>query len=122
MKVGLTDIAVGHEVSVMGKVENGDTSSIRATNLRDLSLMIRIGQFNGVVESVGATSLVMKMNKMNSITVTIGTAVISNRAGKVISLADVVVGNRIKVKGTYNGADKTLSSVATIRDLSLPVK
>lgn len=119
IKTEVSDIAVGHEVSVVGKVENGDVSRIRAISLRDLSLVVRNGQFKGEVVSVNSDGFTIKMKGIDVKVLSVGSMFV-DKTGKTIDSSLIVAGDTLKVKGTYNGSDKTISKVKMIKDTSLP--
>ena len=120
--MNLQSVLVGHEVSVVGKIENGDSATIRATYLRDLSISTRKGDFGGTVTSIVGNNISISLRNNNTLTVISDGAKIVDRQGNVITLGLVKIGDRIKAKGVWNGANKTLTSVTLVRDLSLPIK
>lgn len=121
-KILINDIKVGHKVVIEGKIENGDSSTIKAKSVIDLSLEIRSGQFRGVVSEVNSDSLVMKVRGGKSIKVMLGSAELTDRTGKWVGITQVIVGDVIKVKGLYNGDENILTNVTSIKDSSLPRK
>ncbi len=121
IKVTVSDIKEGHEVSIIGKIENGDTSTLRAVTVRDLSLSVRSGQFKGEVVSVDSTGINI-MFKDTRVRVLTEGALFTDRVGKTISPDQIKIGDTLKVKGTLNGGDNTISKVTSIKDQSLPVR
>lgn len=122
VKSSFSDINVGNIVSLTGKIDNNDPSFLRAISIRDLSLNLRTGLFKGTVDEVTPDGLKLKIRNGKILTVETGSPKITDRVSKQITLGDIKVGDTIRVKGSFNGANNTLTEVVSIKDLSLPLK
>lgn len=119
----LTEFSVGNFVDVSGTWTDSTKTAIAATSLRNRSIMMRRGTFIGdVVSKTGNTIVIASKNRGNqTVTVTNTTKYIS-RTQTTLTLADVVVGHKIRVKGMWDKSNNTITQVSEVKDFTLPAK
>jgi len=121
-KSSLEEISINDMVKVIGKWQNEERTQIKATLVRNLSIQKRQGTFFGVIKSVNGNSFVIQTAKRGEIVVKVSdTTKLVNRVMNEITFSDLKVGHRIRVKGTWDKANSTLTEVAQIKDFSIPV-
>ena len=118
----LSEISVGDSVQVVGKWTSDAKTGITAVLIRDTSIQKRFGTFFGTVKSLTSGGFVVSTIHRDDETVTIGSAKLVNRKEVTISASDVLVGHRVRVKGMWNNANKTITEVKEIKDFSLPAQ
>ncbi len=115
----LGEISVGNKINVWGTWHDDSKTLIDATIIRDLSIMKRKAVVIGTVSSKTTTSLVITSKEKGNQTIFLtGTIKVTNIAEKAISLSDIVNGDRIRVKGTWDKSIKTITDVTEIKDFS----
>lgn len=118
----LTEIAVNNLVHIIGRWQNEEKTQIKAILIRNLSVQKRYGVFFGAVSLVNDTGFVMESVKREDQTVTISdTTKIVDRTMEPILLSDILVGHRVRVKGTWDSSNSTISDVIQIKDFSIPI-
>lgn len=121
-KSSLEEISTNDMVKVIGKWQNEERTQIKAILIRNLSIQKRHGTFFGVVKSVGGDSLVIQTVQRGEITVKVtDTTKLVSRVMDEIVFSDIEVNHRIRVKGTWDKANSTLTEVTQIKDFSIPV-
>ncbi|HEX9008674.1 MAG TPA: hypothetical protein VF837_05430 [Patescibacteria group bacterium] len=120
--ISLNSIKEGHELGVTGKTLTGDNSIILAQSIRDWTVNPRVGSFRGKVIKIDGSQLVISVRNNYDLVIVTDKSKVVDRLGVVTDLSKIRVGDSIKAKGNWNEATKTLTSVALIRDLSLPMK
>ncbi|MCX6705969.1 MAG: DUF5666 domain-containing protein [Candidatus Woesebacteria bacterium] len=119
----LSEISVNDTVNVLGKWQNEEKTQILATHIRDLSIQKRHATFFGIVKTKTDSSLVLTtVNRGEQMmTIDISTKLV-NRKMEEIKMADIQLGNRIRVKGIWDLTNKIVSEVTQIKDFSIPVQ
>jgi hypothetical protein len=116
------EILVGHTVNVVGKWNDENHTAIDASMIRDLSIQKRFGVFIGIVKTISGNTLTLETVNRGTQGVTLVSATkITNRKGETIPLSSVVVGHRIRVKGTWDRTNSTVTEVTQLKDYSLPM-
>ena len=119
----LSEISVNDTVNVLGKWQNEEKTQILATHIRNLSIQKRHATFFGTVKTKTDSSLVLTTVNRGEQTVTIGTSTkLVNRKMEEIKMSDIQIGHRIRIKGIWDIANKTISEVIQIKDFSIPLK
>jgi len=120
-KSSLSEYSVGDEVIVFGKFTDDTKLIIDAKTVKNNSIQKRFGAFFGKITVKNIDNFIMETAERGTQTVYFGTAKIVNRKETNITLSDIKVGDRVRVKGVW---DKTLSKIAEviqIKDFSIPV-
>jgi len=121
-KSSLDEISVNDLILVIGKWTNEEKTEIRAVLIRNLSVQKRRGAFFGKVKSVSATGFVMETAKREDQTVTLDSATkLVNRKMETITLNDIKVGHRVRVKGLWDNENHTITEVKQVKDFSIPL-
>lgn len=116
----LAEIAVGNAVSIWGIWSDDARTTILAKMVRNLSVQKRKGTFFGTVTSLTAGGFVMQSKIRGDQTVTVGPARIVNRREQPITLGDIAIGHRVRVKGVWDKSQNTVTSATHVKDFSLP--
>lgn len=120
-KSSLDEMQIGDTLNVAGKWSDRNTNTIQARTIRDVSIQKRFGTFIGTVQSLTDGGWVMTSLERGDQTVTVSADTkIVNRRGETIAQADVQVGHRVRVKGMWDSANKTITEVTNVKDFSLP--
>jgi Cu/Ag efflux protein CusF len=109
--IKLADIKVGDLVEARGTRVDDHTITAVAINVEDHSVDQKGGEANGVVASVGASSLVVHTEHGTDTTVQVNASTKITKQGKTITLADIKVGDRVEAVGTRVD-DHTITAVA----------
>jgi hypothetical protein len=120
-KSSLNEFSIGDEVMVFGKFTDDTKSAVDAKTIKNNSIQKRFGAFFGKITIKNSDNFVMETAERGTQTVYFGTAKIVDRKEISISLNDIKVGDRVRVKGVW---DKTLSKIVEviqIKDFSIPV-
>ncbi|MBU0998419.1 hypothetical protein KJ570_02745 [Patescibacteria group bacterium] len=118
----LNEISINDLVSVVGRWQNEERTQIKAMIVRNISVQKRYGVFFGVVTSVTDSGFVIQSAQRGDQTVSVlDTTKIVDRVMSVISLSDIEVGHRVRVKGTWDNVNSTISDIVQIKDFSIPV-
>lgn len=121
-KSSLEEISVGDLVNIIGKWTSEEKTEIRAILIRNLSVQKRRGVFFGKIKSVSGSGFVMETAKKSELAVTIEASTkLVNRKMEVITLADIKVGHRVRVRGLWDSTKKTITEVKQVKDFSIPV-
>lgn len=116
----LSEISVGDKVDIVGRYMNNDKTTITAVLIRDLSVQRLMGVFFGDVQSLTNGGFVMTTIHRVNETVTSGAAKIIDRGGNTLVATQIQVGDRVRVRGTWDNTDNTITSVTEIKDFSVP--
>lgn len=119
-KSSLSEYAVGDEVVVFGKFTDEKKTAIDAKTIKNNSIQKRFGAFFGKVTAKNSDNFVMETAERGAQTVYVGTAKIVNRKEVTIALADIKVGDRVRVKGIWDKTLNKISEVIQIKDFSIP--
>ena len=77
--------------------------------------------FFGVVTSVSDSGFVIQSAQRGNLTVSISdTTNIVNRIMDVITLSDIEVGHRVRVKGTWDSVNLTITDIVQVKNFSIP--
>jgi len=121
-KATLSEMSVGDLLDIQGKWADDQKTIINATLIRDTSIQMRFGTFFGTVTSISGSTITMQTKKRDFQTVTASSsAKIINRKQQTMSLSDILVGHKIRVKGLWNNLAKTITQVKEIKDFTLPI-
>jgi hypothetical protein len=123
----VSQISVGDYVNIAGAWTDSTDTIINATLIRDgyahwanRGAMRRKngGAFSGSVLSLNNTGFVLQLGKKGQATVVIpSTATIVNKENVTIAQSSIVVGNMLKVDGSWNKTSKVVTATS-IQDLS----
>ncbi len=119
----LSEISVNDTVNILGKWQNEEKTQILATHIRDLSIQKRHATFFGTVKTKTDITLVLTTVNRGEQTVTIiSSTKLVNRKMEEITMSDIQIGHRIRVKGIWDLTSKTVTETIQIKDFSIPVK
>lgn len=117
----LSEFSVGNTVNVIGTWKDEGKTQIDAIMIRNTSIQKVNGTFMGTITSKSETGFVISNLKRETQTVNLNNSSrIINRIEGIISLADLQVGHRVRVKGLWDRTLKTISEVSQVKDFSLP--
>jgi len=118
----LEEIIVNNIIDVIGRWQNEERTQIQAILIRNLSVQKRYGVFFGVVTSVNDKGFVMETAKREDQAVTVSTDTkLVDRTMKDMTLNQILVGHRVRVKGTWDSSNSTITGVTQVKDFSVPV-
>lgn len=121
-KSTLSETSVGDKLDVIGRWTNEERTEMKAVLIRNLSIQKRYGVFFGTVKSMTDTGFVMTTIHRGEEKVTIGTETkIINREENAITLDDIAVDARVRVRGLWDSEAFTIAEVTEVKDFSLPV-
>ncbi len=108
----IEEMLVGDKVEVRGTLSG--TNTLNARVVRNNSLVIKFGDFQGTVLSVNADAktfvLRTKEKKLSDVTITVTDATKYVDENGLRTFTDLTVGDRVKVLGTYNSATKKIAA------------
>ena len=108
----IEEMLVGDKVEVRGTLSG--TNTLNARVVRNNSLIIKYGDFQGTVLSVNADAktfvLRTKEKKLGDVTITVTDATKYVDENGLRAFTDLTVGDRVKVLGTYNSATKKIAA------------
>lgn len=118
----LSEFSVGDQIKAVGRFVVGSTDTISAVIVRNLSIEKRWGAYFGEITKKNDTNFIIKTEKREDLTVyfTSQTKFVS-RDNKTINYKDVKTGDRVRVKGIWDGKLNKITEIDQIKDLSLPV-
>jgi hypothetical protein len=118
----LEEIAVNNIIDVIGRWQNEERTQIQAIIIRNLSVQKRYGVFFGVVTSVNDKGFVMETAKRENQAVTVSTDTkLVDRTMEDMTLNQILVGHRVRVKGTWDSSNSTITGVTQVKDFSIPI-
>ena len=120
-KSTLAEISMGDSVTVIGRWANEAKTEVNAVLIRNLSIQRRFGVFFGTVKTITDTGFVMTTIQRGEETVTIDSGKLINRIGEPITMADVEVGHKVRVRGLWDSVNFTITEVTEIKDFAIPV-
>lgn len=120
-KSSISEMSVGDKINLRGEWTDENQTQVKARFIRDLSIQMRHGVFFGIVKSSLDSGFVIDTIKRGTLTVTVkpDTKYV-NRKEETITLADVKVGHRIRIRGLWNSQKGTLADTEAVKDFSLP--
>lgn len=118
----LSEFSVGDQIKAVGRFVVGSTDTISAVIVRNLSIEKRWGAYFGEITKKNDTNFIIKTEKREDLTVyfTSQTKFVS-RDNKTINYKDVKTGDRVRVKGIWDGKLNKITEIDQIKDFSLPV-
>ena len=120
-KSSLSEFSLGDEVNVIGRYTDETKLIIEAVLIRNKSIQKRWGLFFGEVLSKEGTFLtIKKVNRGDLKFNIVNSTKLINRREQVITLNDIQVGHRIRVKGVWDRALREIRETDEIKDFSLP--
>ena len=120
-KSSFAEISVGDNIDVIGKWTNEEKTQMRAVLIRNLSIQKRYGVFFGTVKSLSDTGFVITTIRKGEETVIIDPSTkLINRVEDTITVSDIAVGHKIRIKGLWDSLNFTIKEVKEIKDFSLP--
>lgn len=122
-KSSLTEFSVGNKVNVRGVWADDSQTTIAAHMIRNLSIMKKHGTFFGTVKSTSTNSFVLTSRHRGVQTVTTDTNTkFVNRRQQTITIVDILVGHKVRVKGLWDMSQKTVTQVTQVKDFSIPAQ
>lgn len=119
----LSEFAVGNILDVRGEWTDETKTTIAARAIHNRSIMKRFGAFVGEITAKTGNTFTLKSVNRNDQTVTVtNTTKYVNRKMEAITLTDVVIGHRVRVKGMWDKSNNTITEVTQVKDYSLPLK
>ena len=116
----LGEISVGDKVDVIGRYTDNTKTAINAVLIRDESIELRKGAFFGTVQSLTSGGFAMTTIHKDNETVTIGSAKIIDREENSLTVSQIKVGDKVRVRGTWDAKNSTITNVIEIKDFSIP--
>lgn len=117
----LDEVSVGNKINVWGKWTDDAKTTINALLIRNQSVMRRHGVFVGEIKSITGSTFVLKSVNRGDQTVTVdSTTKYLDRKEGVLILADLKVGQRVRVRGLWDKSLNTITEVTQVKDYSLP--
>lgn len=120
-KSSFAEISVGDNIDVIGKWTNEEKTQMKAVLIRNLSIQKRYGVFFGTVKSLTDTGFVITTIRKGEETVTVDPSTkLINRVEDAITVSDIAVGHKIRIKGLWDSLNFTIKEVKEIKNFSLP--
>jgi len=118
----LSEFSVGDKIKAVGRFVVGSTDTINAVIVRNLSIEKRWGAYFGEITKKNETDFIIKTEKKEDLTVyfTAHTKLVS-RDNKTIDFKDIKIGDRVRIKGIWDGKLNKITEVDQVKDFSLPV-
>jgi len=117
----LEEVSINDLVNVVGRWQNEEKTQIKAVIIRNISVQKRYGVFFGVVTSVTESGFVIQSAQRGNLIVSVsGTTNIVNRVMSVIPISNIKLGHRVRVKGTWDNLNSTISNTIQVKDFSIP--
>jgi hypothetical protein len=118
----ISEIIVGHIVDVVGKWTDNTQTAIQAQLVRDISIQKRFGVFIGIVTAISGNDITINTVNRGTQKATVNSSTkLVNRKQESISLSDIQVGHRIRLKGTWDNLNNTITDVTNLKDFTIPV-
>lgn len=120
-KSELAEFGIGDKINGVGTWVDEEHTTIKARFIRNLSIQMRHGVFFGTVTEISATGFKMDSERRGEQTVTVGADTkYVNRREETITLGDIAVGQRVRVRGLWNSRTSTITEVTKVKNYSLP--
>ena len=121
-KSDLSEFKVGDLVSVIGRWVDDEQTVIEARIIKNLTIQRRWGTFFGTVVEAEGTQIVIESVKRGNQTVYISVStVVVSRDQDAITITEVQVGDKIRVKGVWDSQASEIRETDQIKDFSLPL-
>jgi len=118
----LEEISINDLVNVVGRWQNEEKTQIKAVIIRNISVQKRYGVFFGVVTSVTESGFVIQSVQRGNLIVSVsGTTNIVNRVMSIIPISNIELGHRVRVKGTWDNLNSTITNTIQVKDFSIPI-
>ncbi len=118
---GLDEMQTGDTLSIVGQWTDANKTAINAKVIRDLSIQKVRAVLIGTINSISGNTIVLNTKSRGQQTVTVsGNTKYVNIKEQSITLTDLKVGERIRVKGVWDKNTKTMVEVTQIKDYGLP--
>lgn len=119
----LSEFSIGDQVKVVGRFLVNSADTINAVIVRNLSIEKRWGAYFGEITKKNETNFVIKTKKRGELTIyfTSQTKFVS-RDNKTINYKDVKTGDRVRIKGIWDGKLNKITEVDQVKDFSTPPK
>ncbi len=122
-KSSLTEFTVGDNVLVIGSWTDNTKTAINAVLIRDISIERRWGVLFGTVTANNSTTLTVNTLSRGSVTVDLSSSTkLVNRKQQTIAVTDIQVGNKVRIKGTYDLTSKVVVTTDEVKDFSIPAQ
>lgn len=120
-KSTFAETSIGDSVDVIGRWTNEEKTQIKAVLIRNLSIQKRYGVYFGTVKSTNDTGFVITTIRKGEETVTVDPSTkLIDRTEEAITISDIDIGHRIRVKGLWDAINFTIKDVKEIKDFNLP--
>lgn len=118
-KSSFSELSVSNEVMVFGKFADDTKSIIDAKTVKNNSIQKRFGAFFGKVMTKNSDNFVMETLERGVQTVYFGTSKFVNRKETSITIKDIKVGDRVRVKGVWDKTLNKITEVIQVKDFSI---
>lgn len=119
------ELVVGDILNVVGKWSDDAKTAITAKLVRNISIQKRWGVIFGKVTQINEGSIVMESKRGGetlSVTVYTSGAKLVKRNQESMTISDLKVGHRVRVKGVWDRTLKEIRETEQIKDFDLPVR
>lgn len=117
----MSEFSVGDTIDVIGRWTDDTKTQINAALIRNDSIERRYGVTFGTVTTLTDTGFVMSTIHKDNVTVMLGSdTILTNRRGDRINKSDIKFGDRVRVRGVWDKANKTITEVREVKNFSLP--
>jgi hypothetical protein len=121
-KSDVKEFSVGDELNVVGKFTDETQTTIEARVIRNKSIQIRHGAFFGTVTAKNSDNFVIESKERGNQTVYYTGAKFVMRNEATMTVNDLQVGDRVRVKGLWNKKLNKITEVKEVKDFTLPKK
>ncbi|OGD08565.1 hypothetical protein A2397_03485 [Candidatus Amesbacteria bacterium RIFOXYB1_FULL_44_23] len=122
-KSNLSEFQIGNLLNISGTWTDEIKTTILARQIRNLSIQKRLGVFIGKITSLSGQTIVMETAGRGSQTITVNSDTkFTSRTGSAITLSNLAVDHRIKIRGLWDKSNSTITEVAYVKDFTLPIK
>lgn len=122
-KTAVSEFTVGDNVLVIGSWIDTTKAAINAVLIRDVSIERRWGVLFGTVTANNSTTLIVNTLSRGSVTVDLsGSTKLVNRKQQTIGFGDIQIGNKVRIKGTYDLTSKVVVTTDEVKDFSIPAQ
>ncbi len=122
-KTTLSEFSTGDNVQVIGSWTDGNKTAINAVLVRDVSIEARWGVLFGTVTVNNSTTLTVNTFSRGTVTVDLsGSTKLVNRNQQTITVGDIQVGNKVRIKGIYDLTSKVVVTTDEVKDFSIPAQ
>jgi hypothetical protein len=119
----ISEIQVNDKINITGKWTDDAHTVVSAVLIRDMSIQKRFGVFVGAVTAISGNDITISTIHRGSQKATVtSTTKFVDRKGTAIAQTDIIVGHKLRVKGTWDNTNNTISDVSQVKDYSLPIR